>query len=80
MGDAAERALAIVGVSAILPDAPDAATFWENVKAARYSIRDVPEELKPRRIEISTSMPKTLVSKAKNVIESGAWMRAPMIF
>ena len=44
MENAADRALAIVGVSAILPDAPDAASFWENIKAARYSIRDVPEE------------------------------------
>jgi len=34
-------AIAIVGVGAILPDAPDVQTFWENIQAARYSITDV---------------------------------------
>jgi acyl transferase domain-containing protein/NADP-dependent 3-hydroxy acid dehydrogenase YdfG len=34
----------VVGVSAIMPDAPDAATFWANIKAGRYSISDVPPE------------------------------------
>jgi acyl transferase domain-containing protein len=33
--------IAIVGVGAILPDAPDAATLWENLKNGRYSITDV---------------------------------------
>ncbi len=33
--------VAIVGVSAILPDAPDAVTFWDNVTSGRYSISDV---------------------------------------
>jgi acyl transferase domain-containing protein len=28
-------AVAIVGVGAILPDAPDAHTFWENLKQGR---------------------------------------------
>ena len=36
--------IAVVGVSAIMPDAPDAATFWSNIKAGRYSISDVPPE------------------------------------
>ncbi|MDJ0849978.1 MAG: beta-ketoacyl synthase N-terminal-like domain-containing protein, partial [Myxococcota bacterium] len=44
MDDSARRAVAIVGLGAILPDAPDAATFWENVKSRRYSIGDVPSE------------------------------------
>ena len=35
------RAIAIVGVGAILPDAPNAVTFWENIKAGRYSISEV---------------------------------------
>jgi hypothetical protein len=43
MSENASRAIAIVGVSAILPDAPDAATFWSNVCSGRYSISDVPE-------------------------------------
>jgi molecular chaperone IbpA len=32
-------------------------------------VREVPEEMKPRRIEISTSVPAKLVSKAKKFIE-----------
>ncbi|GII05555.1 type I polyketide synthase [Planobispora takensis] len=36
--------VAVVGVGAIMPDAPDAAAFWANVKGGRYSISDVPAE------------------------------------
>ena len=36
--------IAVVGVSAIMPEAPDAATFWDNIKSGRYSISDVPPE------------------------------------
>ena len=36
--------IAVVGVSAIMPEAPDAATFWNNIKSGRYSISDVPPE------------------------------------
>ncbi|WIX98587.1 SDR family NAD(P)-dependent oxidoreductase [Amycolatopsis mongoliensis] len=39
-----ERAVAIVGVSAIMPDAPDATKFWSNIIGGRYSISDVPPE------------------------------------
>ena len=42
-------AVAVVGVGAILPDAPDAATFWANVRGGRYSITEVrPGALGPR--------------------------------
>jgi acyl transferase domain-containing protein/acyl carrier protein len=44
MEDSVRRAIAIVGVGAVLPDAPDAVAFWENVKAGRYSVGDVPPE------------------------------------
>ena len=37
----AYRAVAVVGVGAILPDAPDAPTFWQNVQQGRYSISEV---------------------------------------
>ncbi|HEX2784573.1 MAG TPA: type I polyketide synthase, partial [Ilumatobacteraceae bacterium] len=33
--------IAIVGVGAILPDAPDAATFWNNIEQGRYSVTEV---------------------------------------
>ena len=36
--------VAIVGVAAIMPQAPDAATFWANIKQARYSVTEVPPE------------------------------------
>jgi acyl transferase domain-containing protein len=36
-----DRAVAIIGVGAIMPDAPDAATFWQNIQDGRYSITDV---------------------------------------
>jgi acyl transferase domain-containing protein/acyl carrier protein/NAD(P)-dependent dehydrogenase (short-subunit alcohol dehydrogenase family) len=36
-----DRAIAIVGVGAILPDAPDVLSFWTNLKEGRYSISDV---------------------------------------
>ncbi len=41
MEDTAYRAIAIVGVGAILPDAPNVPAFWENVKNGRYSISEV---------------------------------------
>ncbi|HEU5332543.1 MAG TPA: beta-ketoacyl synthase N-terminal-like domain-containing protein, partial [Actinocrinis sp.] len=33
--------IAVVGMSAILPDAPDLAAFWANLTSGRYSISDV---------------------------------------
>ena len=44
MTDSADHAIAIVGLGAILPDAPDAATFWANLVAGRSSITEVPKE------------------------------------
>ena len=42
MDDTAASAVAIVGIGAVMPDAPDAAAFWNNIKSGRYSISDVP--------------------------------------
>jgi malonyl CoA-acyl carrier protein transacylase len=44
MSNHAHRAVAVVGVGAILPDAPDVATFWQNIKQGRYSISEVDPE------------------------------------
>ncbi len=41
---AAERAVAIVGVGALMPDAPNALKFWQNVREGRYSIKEVVRE------------------------------------
>ncbi len=42
--DRSERAVAIVGLGAVLPDAPNAPAFRDNVWKKRYSIIDVPPE------------------------------------
>jgi acyl transferase domain-containing protein len=42
MSDRRQRAVAIVGLGAILPDAPSAPAFWANITGKRYSIREVP--------------------------------------
>jgi acyl transferase domain-containing protein len=44
MTDSPNRGIAIVGVGAILPDAPDAGAFWANLVAGRSSITEVPTE------------------------------------
>ncbi|HKT88952.1 MAG TPA: SDR family NAD(P)-dependent oxidoreductase, partial [Candidatus Sulfotelmatobacter sp.] len=41
MESTAHRAIAIVGVGAILPDAPNAPAFWNNIKKSRYSVTEV---------------------------------------
>ncbi|HJT87912.1 MAG TPA: beta-ketoacyl synthase N-terminal-like domain-containing protein, partial [Bryobacteraceae bacterium] len=41
MESTAQRAIAIVGAGAVLPDAANVAAFWENIKAGRYSISEV---------------------------------------
>jgi acyl transferase domain-containing protein/NAD(P)-dependent dehydrogenase (short-subunit alcohol dehydrogenase family) len=38
------RAIAIVGAGAILPDAPNVAAFWDNIKNSRYSVTEVQSE------------------------------------
>ena len=42
--DTADRAIAIVGVGAILPDAPNARAFWQNILNKRYSITETPAD------------------------------------
>ncbi|MBI5543325.1 MAG: hypothetical protein HY901_05515, partial [Deltaproteobacteria bacterium] len=42
--DVAERTVAVVGLSCLLPDAPNTQSFWQNVLAGRNSIGEVPHE------------------------------------
>ena len=42
MENTAHRAIAIVGLGAVLPDAPNVPAFWENIKDSRYSVSEVP--------------------------------------
>ncbi len=39
-----QRAVAIVGVGAMLPDAPSAPAYWNNIVSGRDSIREVPAD------------------------------------
>lgn len=43
MKNSNHKAIAIVGVGAIMPDAIDLNAFWNNIKNGRYSISDVPK-------------------------------------
>ncbi|MBK7757718.1 MAG: acyltransferase domain-containing protein [Deltaproteobacteria bacterium] len=40
--EAPPEAIAIIGLGCVFPDAPDVATFWDNIRAGRSSIREVP--------------------------------------
>ncbi|MFI5120521.1 MAG: SDR family NAD(P)-dependent oxidoreductase [Thermoanaerobaculia bacterium] len=44
MSEHSERAVAIVGIGAILPGSPDAPAFWKNICDGRYLITEVPKE------------------------------------
>ena len=71
MEDTAYRAIAIVGVGAVLPDAPNAPAFWENIKNGRYSISEVtPERWDPALYyDSNPSAPDKTYSKI------GGWVR-----
>ncbi|HYO19978.1 MAG TPA: beta-ketoacyl synthase N-terminal-like domain-containing protein, partial [Dermatophilaceae bacterium] len=34
--------IAVVGVAAIMPEAPSGDAFWTNIKGGRYSLKEVP--------------------------------------
>ena len=71
MENTANRAIAIVGVGAVLPDAPNAPAFWNNVKTGRYSITEVsPERWDPALyFDSDHSVPDKTYSKI------GGWVR-----
>ncbi|TLN04703.1 hypothetical protein FDZ74_14090, partial [bacterium] len=65
------KAVAIVGVGAILPDAPDAASFWSNIQAGRYSIAEVP----PDRWRVDLFYHPDASQPDKTYAKIGAWVR-----
>ena len=67
----ADRAVAIVGVGAILPDAPDAPAFWQNICNKRYSIIDVP----PERWSIADYYDPDPAAPDKTYTKIGSWVR-----
>ncbi len=71
MEDTAHRAIAIVGVGAILPDAPNVAAFWNNVKTGRYSISEVP----PDRWDPAAYYDPDPTAPDKTYSKIGGWVR-----
>jgi acyl transferase domain-containing protein/NAD(P)-dependent dehydrogenase (short-subunit alcohol dehydrogenase family) len=71
MENTSHRAIAIVGVGAILPDATNAAAFWENVRNGRCSISAVqPERWDPELYyDPDPNVPDKTYSKI------GGWVR-----
>ncbi len=69
--DPADRAVAVVGVGAILPDAPDAQHFWQNVVAGRDSISDV----SPDRWNASDYWDPDPKASGKTYSKIGGWVR-----
>jgi acyl transferase domain-containing protein/NAD(P)-dependent dehydrogenase (short-subunit alcohol dehydrogenase family) len=71
MENTAHRAIAIVGVGAVLPDAPSVSAFWENIKNGRYSVSEVtPDRWDPNfYYDPDPSAPDKTYSKI------GGWVR-----
>ncbi len=66
-----QRAIAIVGVGAVLPDAPDAPSFWENLKQGRYSISDVD----PERWDPALYFDEDRQAREKTYSKIGGWVK-----
>ncbi len=71
MENTSYRAIAIVGVGAILPDAPNAPAFWENVKNGRYSI----SEVKPDRWDPALYFDADPHAPDKTYSKIGGWVK-----
>lgn len=66
------KAVAIVGLGAILPDAEDAPTFWNNIKQVRYSISEVPSD----RWRVDLYYDPDPKAPDKTYAKIGAWVRS----
>jgi len=75
MENTAHRAIAIVGAGAILPDASNVATFWENVKNGRYSISEVTKDRwdPERYYDPDPGTPDKTYSKIGGWVREFAW-------
>jgi len=71
MENTAYRAIAIVGVGAVLPDAPNVGAFWRNVKQGRYSISDVA----PDRWDAASYYDPDPAAPDKTYSKIGGWVR-----
>src|SRR5690348_215192 len=71
MENTADRAIAIVGAGAVLPDAPNVAAFWENVKSGRYCISEVQRD----RWDPSLYYDSNPSAPDKTYSKIGGWIR-----
>src|SRR6516225_5407963 len=71
MESTANRAIAIVGTGAILPDAPNVSAFWENIKSGRYSITEVD----PQRWDPALYYDPDHAAPDKTYSKIGGWVR-----
>jgi 3-oxoacyl-(acyl-carrier-protein) synthase len=63
--------VAVVGIAAIMPQAPDAEAFWANIKQGRYSITDVP----PERWDPALYFSPDHAAPDKTYSKIGGWVR-----
>ena len=71
MENTSHRAIAIVGVGAVLPDAPNVPAFWKNVKEGRYSI----SEVTPDRWDPALYYDSDHSAPDKTYSKIGGWVR-----
>ncbi len=71
MNERPDSPIAVVGLAAIMPDAPDAATFWQNLRDGRYSISDVP----PDRWDPELYYDPDHAAQDKTYSRIGGWVR-----
>ncbi|HZU44488.1 MAG TPA: beta-ketoacyl synthase N-terminal-like domain-containing protein [Terriglobales bacterium] len=71
MESTANRAIAVVGVGAILPDAPNVAAFWENIKKGHYSVTEVA----PERWDPALYYDADPAAPDKSYSKIGGWVR-----
>jgi len=71
MSENRRQPIAIVGLGAILPDAPDVATFWRNLRNGRYSI----SEATPDRWDPADYFDADPRTPDKTYSKIGGWVR-----
>ena len=71
MTQSSDRAIAIVGVGAVLPDAPNAPAFWNNIVNKRYCISETPVD----RWSIADYYDPDPTAPDKTYSKIGGWVR-----
>ncbi|MFZ2016860.1 MAG: beta-ketoacyl synthase N-terminal-like domain-containing protein, partial [Nocardioides sp.] len=71
MNEHLDSPVAVVGLAAIMPDAPDASAFWQNLRKGRYSISDVP----PKRWDPELYYDPDPAVPDKTYSRIGGWVR-----